>query len=136
LKAGPTVQVFDLAMKAKVAGIQTQNITFWTWLSENVIGFIDGGQVFHFTVSENKVEKMFDLDPGFRDIQIVRYRVDQKYGFICGLYPDDGKIRGKVFLFCKTSGKSTTIFGPTSAALVTNDDAHLFVFADESKVRI
>ena len=59
-----TVQIFDLAAKAKLkSAIMNEDVVFWKWFSESSLGLVTDSSVYHWNVfdpTQNSPVKMFD----------------------------------------------------------------------------
>jgi hypothetical protein len=59
-----TVQIFDLAAKAKLkSAVMNEDVVFWKWFSETSLGLVTDSSVYHWNVfdpTQNAPVKMFD----------------------------------------------------------------------------
>lgn len=59
-----TVQIFDLAAKAKLkSAVMNEDVVFWKWFSETSLGLVTDSSVYHWNVfdpTQNSPVKMFD----------------------------------------------------------------------------
>ena len=59
-----TVQIFDLAAKAKLkSAVMNEDVVFWKWFSESSLGLVTDSSVYHWNVfdpTQNSPVKMFD----------------------------------------------------------------------------
>ncbi len=64
LKAGRTLQIFDLDQKAKLKSTSMgEDVTFWKWISETTLGLVTENSVYHWDISSSAQDapvKVFD----------------------------------------------------------------------------
>ena len=51
--AGRTLQVFNIETKQNLKShINNEDILFWKWVSETIIGIVTGTSVYHWTIAD------------------------------------------------------------------------------------
>ncbi|KAI9336615.1 hypothetical protein DFJ73DRAFT_646661 [Zopfochytrium polystomum] len=138
LKAGQTIQIFNLEMKAKVkAYVMPEEVVFWKWVSLSTIGLITERAVFHWSMEGDSIPtKVFDRHPNLTGSQIINYRTsaDEKWMLLIGISAQDGRVVGNMQLFSREKGVSQPLEGHAAAfAEIKQDPAapanKLFTFA-------
>ncbi|WFD00087.1 Clathrin heavy chain [Malassezia yamatoensis] len=144
LKSQRQLQVFNLDTKTKVQShAMHQDVTFWRWISGNVLGIVTETAVYHWNVdSDAPPQKMFDRHASLADTQIINYRAsdDQSWMALIGISSNTGdapnsfRIRGSMQLYNRQRGVSQPIEGHAAsfAELRTQDSKvpyKLFTFA-------
>jgi len=92
LRAGTTLQIFDIAAKAKIKSYKLPegtNIVFWRWVTLTTVAFVTQTSVFHWdSIDVNaEPEKMFDRHDSLGASQIINYRAnsDGKWLLLIGI---------------------------------------------------
>ncbi|KAL2427165.1 putative clathrin heavy chain [Exophiala dermatitidis] len=122
LKAqGKTIQVFDLAAKAKLKStIMTEDVVFWKWYSERSLGLVTDTSVYHWDVfdpTQSAPVKMFERNPNLNGCQIINYRVsdDEQWMVVVGISQREGRVAGTMQLYSRNRGISQHIEGHAAA---------------------
>jgi len=142
LKAGQQLQIFNIDQKQRMKACQmTDQVVFWKWLNDNVLGIVTGTSVYHWTVDESTTEpvKVFDRHASLNDCQIINYRADQslKWLTVIGIAQREGRIVGAMQLYSVDRKVSQPIEGHAAAfANFTPEGASgpsiLFAFANRA----
>ncbi|KAL9528508.1 putative clathrin heavy chain [Sphaerulina musiva] len=144
LKAsGKTLQIFDLAQKAKIKSTtMTEDVVFWKWFSETTLGLVTDTSVYHWNIFDPTAVspvKVFDRNQNLSGCQIINYRVseDEKWMVVVGISQQQGRVVGAMQLYSKDRGISQAIEGHAAAfgTLRLEDapaDTKLFTFANRS----
>ncbi|CAB3996321.1 AChain A, PEPTIDE-IN-GROOVE INTERACTIONS LINK TARGET PROTEINS TO THE B-PROPELLER OF CLATHRIN, partial [Paramuricea clavata] len=89
LKAGRTLQIFNIEMKSKMkAHNMTEDVTFWKWISVNTVALVTDAAVFHWSMEgDSQPQKVFDRHASLTGCQIINYRTDrdQKWLLLIGI---------------------------------------------------
>ncbi|ORY82573.1 putative clathrin heavy chain [Protomyces lactucae-debilis] len=119
LKAQRQLQIFNLDAKAKLkAHAMHEDVKYWTWVSETVIGMVTPTAVYHWSLTtEDAPKKMFDRSANLQDAQIINYKVnsDEKWFVVVGIKSDNGRIVGAMQLYNADRGQSQPIEGHAAA---------------------
>ncbi|KAI5295640.1 hypothetical protein KEM52_000745 [Ascosphaera acerosa] len=122
LKAqGRTIQIFDLAAKAKLkAATMSEDVLYWKWFSETSLGLITENTVYHWNVLDSEQAtpvKVFDRIANLAGCQIINYRVtpDEKWSVVVGISSNNGRIVGTMQLYSRERGISQHIEGHAAA---------------------
>ncbi|OBZ66438.1 Clathrin heavy chain 1 [Grifola frondosa] len=144
LKAGRTLQVFNIETKQKVKShANNEDITFWKWLSESTIGMVTDTAVYHWSITDatSPPQKVFDRHPTLVGAQIINYRAtpDDKWLVLVGISgnttnPSAFKVKGSIQLYSRERGVSQPIEGHAAAFAELKLDGHqaptkLFTFS-------
>ncbi|KAJ3555518.1 hypothetical protein NM688_g2533 [Phlebia brevispora] len=144
LKAGRTLQIFDIEAKQKVKShVMDTDIVFWKWLSDNTIGMVTDTSVYHWSVNDttSPPQKIFDRHPTLVGAQIINYRAsaDEKWMVLIGISgnttnPSAFKVKGAMQLYNKDRAVSQPIEGHAAAFAELKLDGHanptkLFAFS-------
>lgn len=80
LKAGKTLQIFNIEMKSKVkAHNMTEDVIFWKWISVNTVALVTEASVYHWSMEgDSQPQKTFDRHSTLSGCQIINYRTDHK----------------------------------------------------------
>ncbi|KZT70754.1 clathrin heavy chain [Daedalea quercina L-15889] len=144
LKAGRTLQIFNLETKQKVKShVNAEDVVFWKWISESTIGMVTDSAVYHWTMSDatSPPQKIFDRHPSLVGAQIINYRasLDEKWLVLVGISgnttnPSAFKVKGAIQLYSRERGVSQPIEGHAAAFAELKLDGHqkptkLFTFS-------
>ncbi|KIM68076.1 hypothetical protein SCLCIDRAFT_1209460 [Scleroderma citrinum Foug A] len=144
LKAGRTLQIFNIETKQKVKShINNEDVVFWKWISESIIGMVTETSVYHWTVTDqtSPPQKVFDRHATLTGAQIINYRAtpDEKWLVLIGITgnttnPSAFKVKGAMQLYSRDRGVSQPIEGHAASFAELNLDGHqhvtkLFTFA-------
>ncbi|OQO07639.1 hypothetical protein B0A48_07336 [Cryoendolithus antarcticus] len=144
LKAsGKTLQIFDLAAKAKLkSATMNEDVVFWKWFSETTLGLVTDTAVYHWNIfdpAQAAPAKVFDRNNNLAGCQIINYRVadDEKWSVVVGISQQQGRVVGAMQLYSKDRGISQAIEGHAAAfgTLRMEDaptDTKLFTFANRT----
>jgi clathrin heavy chain len=142
--AGRTLQIFNIDTKQKVKShTSNEDISFWKWVSDTVIGIVTETSVYHWTIADltSPPQKVFDRHPTLSGAQIINYRVtpDEKWLVLIGISgnttnPSAFKVKGAMQLYSKDRGVSQPIEGHAAAFAELKLDGHqnvtkLFTFS-------
>lgn len=145
LKAGRTIQVFNLADKKKLKSTNmNEDVVFWKWISTSSLGLVTDTSIYHWNVfdeSQAAPVKMFDRNPNLSGCQIINYRVnqDENWMAVVGISQKEGRVAGSMQLYSKDRGISQPIEGHAAAFATLQVDGQphpykLFTFAVRSAV--
>ncbi|EIW58700.1 clathrin heavy chain [Trametes versicolor FP-101664 SS1] len=144
LKAGRTLQVFNIETKQKVKShVNNEDVVFWKWISDTTLGLVTETAVFHWTISDatSPPQKIFDRHPTLVGAQIINYRAsaDEKWLVLIGISgnttnPAAFKVKGAVQLYSRERGVSQPIEGHAASFAELKLDGHqkptkLFTFS-------
>ncbi|KAI8996350.1 clathrin heavy chain [Trametes punicea] len=144
LKAGRTLQVFNIETKQKVKShVNNEDVVFWKWISDSTIGLVTETAVYHWSISDatSPPQKIFDRHPTLVGAQIINYRAsaDEKWLVLIGISgnttnPAAFKVKGSVQLYSRERGVSQPIEGHAAAFAEIKLDGHqkptkLFTFS-------
>ncbi|KJA25685.1 hypothetical protein HYPSUDRAFT_37118 [Hypholoma sublateritium FD-334 SS-4] len=124
LKAGRTLQIFNIETKQKVKShTNNEDIVFWKWVSDTTIGMVTETSVYHWTITDqtSPPHKVFDRHSSLTGAQIINYRVtpDEKWLVVVGISgnsaPGAFKIKGAIQLYSKERSVSQSIEGHAAA---------------------
>ncbi|TPX38293.1 hypothetical protein SmJEL517_g00095 [Synchytrium microbalum] len=141
LKAGRTLQIFNLEMKSKVKShVMNEDVVFWKWISTKALGIVTESTVYHWSMEgDSQPIKVFDRHPSLAGSQIINYRVnsDEKWLLLIGISAQEGRVVGNMQLFAKDRGVSQPLEGHAAAFADLKLDAaaaptKLFTFAVRS----
>lgn len=76
--ATSTLQIFNIEAKQKVKPhVNNEDIVFWKWVSDTIIGMVTESAVYHWTIADqtSPLHKIFDRHPTLSGAQISNYRI-------------------------------------------------------------
>ncbi|TFK51691.1 clathrin heavy chain 1 [Heliocybe sulcata] len=143
LKAGRTLQVFNIETKQKVKShVNNEDIVFWKWISDTTLGLVTDTAVYHWSISDQAApQKIFDRHPTLAGAQIINYRAsnDEKWLVLVGISgnstnPSAFKVQGRMQLYSRERGVSQPIEGHAAAFAEMKIEGHskpvkLFTFS-------
>ncbi|KAI0372779.1 clathrin heavy chain [Pilatotrama ljubarskyi] len=144
LKAGRTLQVFNIETKQKVKShVNNEDVVFWKWISDSTLGLVTETAVYHWSISDatSPPQKIFDRHPTLVGAQIINYRAsaDEKWLVLIGISgnatnPAAFKVKGSIQLYSRERGVSQPIEGHAAAFAELKLDGHqkptkLFAFS-------
>ncbi|KAI0331507.1 clathrin heavy chain [Cubamyces sp. BRFM 1775] len=144
LKAGRTLQVFNIETKQKVKShVNNEDVVFWKWISDSTLGLVTETAVYHWTISDatSPPQKIFDRHPTLVGAQIINYRAsaDEKWLVLIGISgnttnPAAFKVKGSIQLYSRERGVSQPIEGHAASFAEIKLDGHqkptkLFTFS-------
>ncbi|CAD6903869.1 unnamed protein product [Tilletia controversa] len=147
LKSGRQLQIFNIEAKAKVkAHAIHDDVVFWKWISNSLIGIVTNTAVYHWSIEGDSVpQKIFDRHSDLDRAQIINYRStpDGKWLFLVGISnntstaADAFRVKGNIQLYSVERGISQPIVGHAAAfaELKVGDVAapyKLFAFANRT----
>ncbi|KAJ8482453.1 hypothetical protein ONZ51_g5352 [Trametes cubensis] len=144
LKAGRTLQVFNIETKQKVKShVNNEDVVFWKWISDSTLGLVTETAVYHWSISDatSPPQKIFDRHPTLVGAQIINYRAsaDEKWLVLIGISgnttnPAAFKVKGSIQLYSRERGVSQPIEGHAASFAEIKLDGHqkptkLFTFS-------
>ncbi|XP_065831614.1 clathrin heavy chain 1-like isoform X2 [Oscarella lobularis] len=143
LKAGRTLQIFNIEMKSKMKSHEmTEEVVFWKWISVNTVALVTEASVYHWSMEgDSQPLKKFDrhsslMGPG---CQIINYRTDkaQKWLLLIGISAQQNRVVGAMQLFSVERQVSQPIEGHAASFSQFKMDGNqtestLFAFAVRS----
>ncbi|KAG7443630.1 clathrin heavy chain [Guyanagaster necrorhizus] len=144
LKAGRTLQIFNIEAKQKVKShVSNEDIVYWTWINDTTIGMVTESSVFHWSIADQTSgpQKIFDRNPTLAGTQIINYRAtpDDKWLVLVGISgnttnPSAFRVKGSMQLYSRDRGVSQAIEGHAAAFAELKLDGHqkptkLFAFS-------
>lgn len=103
LKAGKTLQIYNLSTKAKVkAHTMPEDVTFWRWVDSSTLGLITERAVFHWSLDgDGEPAKQFDRHDSLANNQIISYRTNQDRTWLAltGIAARDNRVVGTIQLY-------------------------------------
>ncbi|OJT09644.1 Clathrin heavy chain [Trametes pubescens] len=144
LKAGRTLQVFNIETKQKVKShVNNEDVVFWKWISDTTLGLVTETAVFHWTISDatSPPQKIFDRHANLVGAQIINYRAsaDEKWLVLIGISgnttnPAAFKVKGAIQLYSRERAVSQPIEGHAASFAELKLDGHqkptkLFTFS-------
>jgi clathrin heavy chain len=138
----------NIDTKTKVKShVNNEDVIFWKWLSDQIIGIVTETTVFHWTMVDgtSPPQKIFDRHPTLLGAQIINYRAsaDEKWLVLVGISgnltnPSGFKIRGSMQLFSTELGVSQPVEGHAAAFAELKLDGHqhptkLFTFSVQTR---
>lgn len=125
LRAQLQLQLFNIQTKTRLKShVMTENVVFWKWVSNNIIGLVTDSAVYHWSLSDENAppQKMFDRHASLSGAQIINYRItpDEKWFVVVGIAgntnnPAAFKVKGAMQLYNKDRGVSQAIEGHAAA---------------------
>ncbi|XP_046840150.1 clathrin heavy chain 1-like [Xenia sp. Carnegie-2017] len=119
LKAGRTLQIFNIEMKSKMkAHNMTEDVTFWKWISVNTVALVTETAVYHWPMEgDSQPQKMFDRHSSLAGCQIINYRTDhdQKWLLLIGIQAQQNRVVGAMQLYSVERKVSQPIEGHAAA---------------------
>ncbi|CAB4018443.1 clathrin heavy chain 1 isoform X2, partial [Paramuricea clavata] len=119
LKAGRTLQIFNIEMKSKMkAHNMTEDVTFWKWISVNTVALVTDAAVFHWSMEgDSQPQKVFDRHASLTGCQIINYRTDrdQKWLLLIGIQAQQNRVVGAMQLYSVERKVSQPIEGHAAA---------------------
>ncbi|KAJ1913951.1 Clathrin heavy chain [Mycoemilia scoparia] len=113
LKAGKSLQVFNLEMKAKVKSCTApEEIQYWRWITPFDLALIGESSVYHWSIEgTSSPVKQFDRHSSLNGTQVISYRVNTKMNWMAliGISAPQGRVVGSMQLFNKDRGVSQPI---------------------------
>ncbi|KAK0446711.1 hypothetical protein EV421DRAFT_1790875 [Armillaria borealis] len=144
LKAGRTLQIFNIEAKQKVKShVSNEDIVYWTWINDTTIGMVTESSVLHWSIADQTSgpQKIFDRNPTLAGTQIINYRAtsDNKWLVLVGISgnttnPSAFRVKGSMQLYSCERGVSQAIEGHAAAFAELKLDGHqkptkLFAFS-------
>ncbi|OSX64178.1 hypothetical protein POSPLADRAFT_1065482 [Postia placenta MAD-698-R-SB12] len=144
LKAGRTLQIFNLETKQKVKShVNNEDVVFWKWISDTTIGLVTETSVYHWTMADttSPPQKIFDRHPTLVGAQIINYRAsgDEKWLVLVGISgnttnPSAFKVKGSIQLYSRERNVSQPIEGHAASFAEIKLEGHqkptkLFTFS-------
>ena len=72
---GGSLQIFDLARKAKVSAVSAPDpVVHWSWVGDGTVAVVTAKSVFHWKVEGSSLEKVFDRHASLPATMQVRER--------------------------------------------------------------
>lgn len=102
---GRTVQVVNLETKQRLkSAVMPEDIVFWEWISDNILGIITDRSIYHWdvkNVSEDQPVRITDRHPSLSSCQIIKYQMnkDQKWTVLNGIAQENNRIVGRMQLY-------------------------------------
>eukprot|EP00053_Salpingoeca_punica_P012105 m.107985 g.107985 ORF g.107985 m.107985 type:complete len:1673 (-) comp15857_c0_seq1:337-5355(-) len=119
LKAGKTLQIFNLEMKAKMkAHTMPDEVIFWRWINLSTVALVTETAVYHWSMEgDSGPLKMFDRHPSMASTQIINYRTDvkNKWLLLVGIAAQEGRVAGAMQLYSVDKQVSQAIEGHAGA---------------------
>ena len=113
---GSTLQCYEGTSKISSVKVSHQ-ISFWTFLNKNTVGYVSGDSVYHWNVRGSaKPKKMFQKIPALSGCQVINYvgSSDLKWLLLSGIKKgSNGAIEGKMMLYSVEKKKPQAISGHT-----------------------
>lgn len=138
LKAGKTLQIFNLEMKSKIkAHVANEDVIFWKWISVNTIALVTESTVFHWPMEGDALpQKVFDRHSTLKGCQIINYRTDEamKWLLLVGISAQQQRVVGAMQLYSVDRSVSQPIEGHAAAFVPFKMDgnqspSNIFTFA-------
>lgn len=138
LKAQRQLQIFNLDAKSKLKShLMNEDVKFWTWVSDTLIGLVTPTSVYHWSLQGEEVpKKVFDRAANLSDAQIIAYKInsDENWFVLVGIKSDNGRIAGAMQLYSSERSQSQPIEGHAASFATIRLDGHpaetkLFTFA-------
>ncbi|CAG0883299.1 unnamed protein product [Cyprideis torosa] len=115
LKAGKTLQIFNIEMKSKMKSYNSpEEVQFWKWISVNTIALVTDVAVYHWTMEGDSIpQKMFDRHSSLQGCQIINYRTDpkQQWLLLIGISAQQQRVVGAMQLYSTERKVSQPIEG-------------------------
>ena len=115
LKAGKTIQLFDIEKKAKIKShAMLEDVIFWKWLGPATIGIVTETTIYHWTVEgEDGPARVFERHASMQGAQIINYRTDAagKWFLFIGITAQAGRVVGAMQLYNVDRAVSQAIEG-------------------------
>ncbi|XP_063694625.1 clathrin heavy chain 1-like isoform X2 [Bolinopsis microptera] len=119
LKAGRTLQIFNLEMKSKIkAHVSNEDVIFWKWISVNTIALVTENTVYHWPMEGDALpQKVFDRHSTLKGCQIINYRTDEamKWLLLVGISAQQQRVVGAMQLYSVDRNVSQPIEGHAAA---------------------
>lgn len=115
LKAGKTLQIFNLEMKSKIkAHVSDEDVIFWKWISVNTIALVTENTVYHWPMEGDALpQKVFDRHSTLKGCQVINYRTDEamKWLLLVGISAQQQRVVGAMQLYSVERNVSQPIEG-------------------------
>ena len=116
------------------------DVVFWKWISNTVIGLVTEASVFHWSMEGDAGPvKIFDRHASLNGTQIINYRVnsDEKWMVLIGISANQGRVVGSMQLYNKDRGVSQNLEGHAASFATLKLDpsaphSQLFTFSVRS----
>lgn len=111
LKAGQTVQVYDLDKKTKInSHVLKEPAIFCKWISDDIMAIVTEYAVYHWDFANADPVKAFDRSPDLRNHQIIHYKANKDLTWFClvGIAQANNMIVGNMQLYSKEKNISQT----------------------------
>lgn len=119
LKAGKTLQIFNIEMKSKMkAHTMAEDVIFWKWINVNTVALITESAVYHWSMEgDSQPQKMFDRHSSLAGCQIINYRIDPKaeWLLLIGISAQQNRVVGAMQLYSVERKVSQPIEGHAAA---------------------
>jgi clathrin heavy chain len=119
LKAGKTLQIFNLEMKSKMkAHDMPVDVVFWTWINTKTVALVTETQVFHWsTEGDSAPVVVFERLPALAGCQIIQYKTDANATWceLTGIKAADGRVVGSMQLYSVERKQSQGLEGHAGA---------------------
>ena len=114
---GSTLQCYEGTSKISSVKVSHSNISFWTFLDKNTVGYVSGESVYHWNIrGSSKPKKVFSKIPSLSGCQVINYVAssDLKWLLLSGIKKgSNGSIEGKMMLYSVEKKKPQAISGHT-----------------------
>uniref|UniRef100_H0WIF6 Clathrin heavy chain n=1 Tax=Otolemur garnettii TaxID=30611 RepID=H0WIF6_OTOGA len=119
LKAGKTLQIFNIEMKNKVkAYTMAEEVVFWKWVSVHTVALVTETTAYHWSMEgDAQPVKMFERHASLAGCQVVNYRTDEshKWLLLMGLSAQQNRVVGAMQLYSVDRKVSQPIEGHAAA---------------------
>lgn len=138
LKAGRTLQIFNIEMKSKMkAHTMVEDVTFWKWINVNTLALVTETTVYHWSMEgDSQPYKMFDRHSSLAGCQIINYRTnsDATWLLLIGISAQQNRVVGAMQLYSTERKVSQPIEGHAAAFMQFKmegnaQESTLFTFA-------
>lgn len=103
LKAGRTLQIFNLETKSKMkAHDMPVDVVFWTWINTKTVALVTETQVYHWSIEgDASPVVVFDRLPALAGTQIIQYKTNESMTWceLTGIKAADGRVVGSMQLY-------------------------------------
>ena len=119
LKAGKTLQVYNIEMKTKMkTHTMADDVVFFKWINVNTVVLVTESAVYHWSMNcDFPPQKMFDRHSSLSGCQIINYRTDAKLEWLLlmGISVRQSRVVGAMQLYSVGRKGSQPIEGHAAA---------------------
>lgn len=121
-----TVQIANLTKKEQKSYEIKEGVTFWHWVTPDILGIVGSNSVYHINIATSTLEKIFERSGQLLSAQILGYSTDSsgKWCMLFGISQgEQNQLNGHLLLYFTESKQSQYIdgFAPSFGEIAIED---------------